>query len=264
MKTISLKFYDHVAEVTLNRPAQSNALNLDCFHEIIDAGEQLIANTEVRSVILSGNGKHFCAGLDKSMFPKNETDHEWFASLAQKTYGPSDANIFQRTALIWREIPVPVIAAIQGAAFGGGCQIALGADIRVADTNSQFSLRESHWGLIPDMAVSKTLPPLVRADLAAELIYTSAIIDAEKAQQIGLVTTVSDNYRETAFALAKQIALKSPQAIRAAKKLSLSAWDSRNQDLLQLESKLQMELFGSKEQLECVRANIENRLQVFE
>ena len=259
MNTITVKWHGHVAEVALNRASHSNSLILESFLEINEAGELLKAGPRLRAVVLTGEGKHFCAGLDPSLFPRDQGPISWFNHHATTPVDKSGANLFQHCATLWRDLPVPVIAALHGAAYGGGCQLALGADIRLADASSKLSLMETHWGLIPDMAITQTLPMLLPMDIAAELILTAKIINADEALRLGLITRICNNSRDEALALAATIAEMSPEAIRSAKQLYTQAWKQPRPDLLQLEATLQAKLIGSAQQVECVNANLAQR-----
>jgi enoyl-CoA hydratase/carnithine racemase len=163
---VQISIEDHVAEVLLNRPEKHNALDMQMFDELAAAGARLSAESSVRAVILTGAGENFCAGIDLSIFndPGNAIGP---ASMAPQE--GSYANRFQRAAFAWREVPVPVICAIRGVAFGGGTQIALGADLRYAAPDAKMSVMEIRWGLIPDLAISVTASNLVREDLLREL-----------------------------------------------------------------------------------------------
>ena len=168
-------------------------------------------------------------------------------------------NAAQRAAYIWKKLPVPVIASLHGAAFGGGCQIALGADIRFAARDARLSVLEVKWGLIPDMSLTQTLRDLVSIDVAKELTFTGRILSATDAQQLGLVTHVVDDPYESALELAREISSKSPDAVRAGKKLWETAWHGDERTGLRLEARLQSGLIGSPSQVEAIRANMENR-----
>jgi enoyl-CoA hydratase/carnithine racemase len=206
-----------IAEVRLNRPDKRNALDPEMFRAIADAGQRLTGEPGLRAVVLAGEGKSFCAGLDLSMFSRLAddpgTDHPG-------TLQPSGmTHLGQQVAWVWQELPVPVIAAIHGHALGGGLQIALGADIRIAHPDTQLSVREVHFGLVPDMAGTLFLSRLVRPDVAKELTFTARMLDGREAAELGLVTRLSEDPLTTARDLAAEIAARSPQAIAAAKRL---------------------------------------------
>jgi enoyl-CoA hydratase/carnithine racemase len=237
---------DGVADVRLTRAAKHNGIDWAMFEAINAALDELGAAEEARAVVLSGEGPSFCAGLDfKSFFSEDAGERgDGFAAVAG-----SDANFAQRTAFGWRELEVPVIAALHGACFGGGLQIAMGADIRIAAADTRLSVMEIRYGLIPDMAVTQTLPGLVRDDVARELTFTGRIVDAERALALGLVTRLSDDPRAEAMELASEIASKSPDAIRSAKRLLGEAPGAGARRGLALEAELQRALIGSPGQL---------------
>ena len=252
-----------VAEVILNRPDKMNAIAPDMFTALIDAGESLITNTSVRAVVLRGEGRAFCAGLDLVNFENMKAGIDMIdpTRLTERSHG--DANKFQRVATVWRDIPVPVIAALHGVAFGGGLQIALGADIRLVTADIKMSIMEIKWGLVPDMAGMIFLRQLMRADVARELIYTGRIIGGTEAVALGLATRVVDDPLASAVQLAQEMTQKSPLALRAAKRM-LNQWgDSSDAALLLAEADEQSRLIGRAEQMEAVQANLEKRLPVF-
>jgi enoyl-CoA hydratase/carnithine racemase len=172
-------------------------------------------------------------------------------------------NFAQRVSFGWRELPVPVIAALQGACFGGGLQIALGADIRIAAPDTRLSVMEIRYGLVPDMGLSQALPGLVRADLARELVYSGRIVDADEALRLGLVTRIEADPLAAARALASEIAARSPDAIRAAKRLANEAWGAPAGAGLALEAELQRALIGSPNQLAAVQAALSGETPEF-
>ena len=252
-----------VAEVILNRPDKMNAIAPDMFTALIDAGESLITNTSVRAVVLRGEGRAFCAGLDLVNFENMKAGIDMIdpTRLTERTHG--DANKFQRVATVWRDIPVPVIAALHGVAFGGGLQIALGADIRLVTADIKMSIMEIKWGLVPDMAGMIFLRQLMRADVARELIYTGRIIGGTEAVALGLATRVVDDPLASAVQLAQEMTQKSPLALRAAKRMLNHGGDARDAALLLAEADEQSRLIGRAEQMEAVQANLEKRLPVF-
>ena len=162
---VTIAIENHIAEVTLNRPKKHNAVDLAMFEALIEAGEALANESSVRAVVLSGAGENFCAGIDLSVFEGGGIDG--LGKSAFDPRGDSSANFFQSAAYVWRELPVPVIAAIQGVAFGAGLQISLGADIRYASRTARLSIMEINWGIIPDMAITATLRDVMPADQVA-------------------------------------------------------------------------------------------------
>jgi enoyl-CoA hydratase/carnithine racemase len=260
---ITLSIEDGIATLLLNRPAKLNALDPAMFAALLEAGETLAGDASLRAVVIAGEGRAFCAGLDMQSF-QHMGDSQAGGVLDQpltiRTHGISNAP--QRIATVWRDVPVPVIAAVHGAAFGGGLQLALGADIRIVAPDAKMSVMEIKWGLVPDMAGIVLMRELARPDVVRELTYTGRQFTGEEALQIGFATQLSPDPREEALALARMIARQSPDAIRAAKRLlGLPTHDPAA--VLMAESVEQQKLIGSPNQVEAVRANLENRLPAF-
>ena len=259
---VSIKIENGVADVRLNRPDKMNAIDGAMFKGLITAGKELAANPKVRAVVLSGEGRAFCAGLDMSSFQRMGDGGGSGGDSGEGTpfdRDESPANAAQRGAYIWQELAVPVIAAIHGVAYGGGFQIAMGADIRYVAPDARLSVMEIKWGLIPDMTGTQTLRNLVRLDVAKELTFSGRVISGTEAHELGLATRVSESPLDDALELAREIASKSPDAIRAAKKLLNSSVQVSVAEGLQLEEKLQRNLIGSPNQVEAVRSNLEKR-----
>ena len=253
---VRISIENHVAEVLLDRPEKHNAIDMRMFDELAEAGGRLSRERGVRAVVLAGAGDNFCAGIDLSVFsdPGEAIDP---GSLAPQE--GSHANRFQRAAFTWREVPVPVICAIRGVAFGGGAQIALGADLRYAAPDASLSIMEIRWGLIPDLAISVTASNLVREDQLRELAYTGRVVSASEALQLGLVTALHDDPLGAARDTARLIASRSPEAIRAMKTMFNTRRDLDAAHALALEAKLQSGIIGRPDQVEAVRANLESR-----
>lgn len=252
---VKLTIDNGLATVRLSRADKLNGLDPDMFDALIDTGKRVAADKTVRAVVLHGEGKAFCAGLDFQAFMAA-------ANISQKLLArgtDSPANVAQRAAWVWQEVPVPVIAAIHGVAFGGGLQIALGADLRYVRPDAKLSVMEIKWGLIPDMGITQTLLRLVPIDIAKELTFTGRILSGTEAVELGLATKVSEDPLEEAVAMAKLIAKKSPHAIRAAKRLFNEAPGLPLADGLKLETELQRSLLGSPNQMEAVQANMTKR-----
>jgi enoyl-CoA hydratase/carnithine racemase len=263
---VIIDIQDHVAHVCLNRPDKMNALDEAMFHGIIAAGDQLKENTDVRAVVLSGAGRAFCAGLDMANFAGMASGESEDSAAA-----PSDvpgrlerrihglANQPQYTSWVWRELQVPVIAALHGVAYGGGCQIAVGADMRYAAPGTKLSIMEMKWGLVPDMGATPYLHKLLRDDVLRELTYTNRIIEADEAMALGLVTRVCEKPLEAALQTAGDIAMRNPDAIRGAKRILNNAPFQLPADILLSESREQDKLIGLPNQVEAVMANMEKR-----
>lgn len=250
-----------VAEVRLVRPDKRNGLDLAMMEALVAAGERLMADRRVRAVVLSGEGKAFCAGLDWAAFLAMGQDG---AAHLLARGDASPANLVQRACWIWSELPVPAIAAIHGPTFGGGLQLALACDIRIAAPDAQLSAMEIRYGLIPDMSASQTLLRLVRPDVARELIYTGRVVPAAEAASLGLVTRLADDPRAAARELAATIAAQAPSAIRAAKRLCAETPDMSPAAALAHETALQLPLLGTPEQIEAMQANLARRPAVFQ
>jgi enoyl-CoA hydratase/carnithine racemase len=248
---VAVEIADHVAVVTLTRPDKHNALDVPMFEGILGAAERLRGESGVRAVVLHGEGPSFCSGLD-------------VASIMQQSGGSLDGlssrlkgdvpNWFQRAGHDWLTLPMPVIAAVHGNCFGGGLQIALGADLRIAAPDARLSVMEIKWGLIPDMSMTRTLPRLVAIDVAKELTFTGRIFDATEGHRLGVVTRLADDPLSAARDLAAEIASRSPDAVRGAKRLYEESWTARADDSLALEAALQGTLIGSPNQLAAVTA----------
>jgi enoyl-CoA hydratase/carnithine racemase len=206
----------------------------------------------VRAVVLHGEGPSFCSGIDVAGVLAAQSNG---SGPLEPLKGPSP-NFFQRAAYGWVEVPVPVIAAVHGNCFGGGCQIALGADIRFCTPDARLSVMEVKWGLVPDMAITRTLTRLVPIDIAKELTYTARIFSGDEALSLGVVTHVVDDPFTAAFELAAEIAAKSPDAVRGAKKLFDEAWTGPPAETMGLEASIQLTLMGKPNQLAAVTAGL--------
>lgn len=250
----------HVAHVRLDRADKRNGLDLAMFEGLVEAGVRVAGDRSVRAVVLSGEGPSFCAGLDFASFMTMGGDGRE-RLLAR---GPdSPANLAQRAAWVWAEVPVPVIAGIRGAAFGGGLQIALACDVRLVAADARMSVMEIRYGLVPDMTASKTLLKLVRPDVARELVYTGRVVEADEAVAIGLATRKCDDPIGDALVLARAIAEQSPAAIRACKALCDETPELDVAAAFARETELQLGLLGTPEQLEAVQAALMKRKPLF-
>jgi enoyl-CoA hydratase/carnithine racemase len=247
---VSVQIADHVAVVTLTRADKHNALDVPMFEQIIAASARLAAEPGVRAVVLHGDGPSFCSGLDVVSIM---ADGGGAAGLTARVTGEVP-NWFQRAAHGWLDLPMPVIAAVHGNCLGGGLQIALGADIRIAAPDTRLSVMEVKWGLVPDMSITRTLPRLVSIDVAKELTFTGRVFDGTEGARLGVVTRVSADPLAAARELAAEIAGRSPDAVRAAKRLFDESWTGPAQQTLALEAELQLGLIGSPNQLAAVTA----------
>lgn len=257
---VTIDITDHVADVRLNRPDKKNALSAELITAITDAGKTIAENKDVRAVVLSGNGGVFCAGIDINQLNDPEQAANPFAN-GRGGYYP---NFYQACAWAWRDCPVPVICALHGVAFGGGIQVALGADIRIAHPDVKMSVMEIKWGLIPDMSASQTLRDLVRLDVAKELTFTGRIVSGDEAHQLGLVTKISETPFDDAMAMARDIASKNPDAISYGKYLLQETWHGEALDGLRVEEALQTKVLARKNQMEAVMAQLQKRAPQFE
>ena len=264
---IQVTIDDGVADVRLTRPDKMNALDDAMFEALITAGDQLKAERGVRAVVLSGEGRAFCAGLDMGNFgrmadgtrrPASSSDDR----LTARTHGI--ANRAQYAVWVWREIPVPVIAAVHGVAFGGGFQLMLGADVRFVTPDARLAVLEIKWGLVPDMAGTLLMRHLVREDVVRELTYTGRVFSGEEALKLGFATRVCADPHADALAVAHEIAGKNPNAVRAAKRIlnQVAAVTDEEADLVR-ETREQIALIGSPNQVEAIKANLEKRAPRF-
>ena len=251
---------DGVAQVRLTRADKMNALDPEMFERIIEAGHVLHKMKGVRVVVLSGEGRAFCAGLDLSNFARKPSPDE--PDLTERTHG--NANRAQQAAMVWRKLPVPVIAAVHGVCFGGGLQIASGADIRVVHPDTRMAIMELKWGLVPDMGGYALWRGLVRDDVLRELVYTNREFTGAEAKEIGLATFVEEDPLARATAIATEIANRNPHAIRAAKRLHEGMADRDTDAILLEESIEQHAIMRSKNQVEAVMAGMEKRAPAFD
>ncbi|MCP9273909.1 crotonase/enoyl-CoA hydratase family protein [Mycolicibacterium arenosum] len=249
-----------VATVTMVRADKHNALDQAMFEGLVAAAAQVAADTSVRAVVLHGEGKSFCSGLDVASFMSGRGG----TGVLLERDGDHVANLAQSVSYDWSLVPAPVIAAIHGNCFGGGLQIALGADIRIAAPDAKLSVMEVKWGLVPDMGITQALPRLVPIDVAKELTFTGRIVSGSDAFALGLVTRNSGDPLAAALELAEEIAQKSPDAVRAAKRLYDETWVSDDaRGALKLESELQTGLIGSPNQIAAVMAGMSGEKPVF-
>ncbi|MFC3903684.1 Enoyl-CoA hydratase/carnithine racemase [Acinetobacter marinus] len=229
-----------IAIVKLNRPEKRNAMTFALLQALVDTAKSLKKNKKVRCIILTGEADVFSAGIDLSDLnnPKNRLFAAW------ELIKPGQS-LFQKAFLIWQSLPVPVISAIQGYCFGAGMQLALASDIRIAHPDTQMSIMESRWGLVPDMGLTRSLKGLIGLDLAKELTLTARIFDAQYAKEIGLVTHLDDNPMFKAQTLAAELIQRSPDALLAAKRV-LDAMEHQPKKALRLEKMWQFRLIVGK------------------
>lgn len=251
-----------VAELRLNRPEKKNAVTLDLLEELVAACAMLAGQPGLRAVVLSGAGGDFSAGMDTSVLMGFAGDLD--AVKAEMLDPPADgANRFQRPAKAIADLPVPVIAAIDGVCFGAGIQLALAADFRIAAPGAKLSIMEGKWGLIPDMGISLSLPKLIPADRAKALIMTARVLSGEEALAEGLVTRLADDPKAAALDFAEGLAARSPDAVRASKALVDGLWSRGGAEGLRLEAELQAALMGAPNQVETVMARMQGRAPTY-
>ena len=266
---IQVDMQDGVAHVRLVRTDKMNALDDAMFKALIETGDQLKNDPSVRAVVLSGDGRAFCAGLDMGNFGRmaegggsgagesSGASSTAGGRLAPRTHGV--ANRAQYAVWVWREMPAPVIAAVHGVAFGGGFQLMLGADMRFIAPDTKLSILEIKWGLVPDMAGTQLMRHYVREDIVRELTYTGRIFSGEEAKELGFATRVTADPVKEALEVARDIAGKNPDAIKAAKRIYNDMNYATAEEGLTAESVEQDAIMGTPNQVEAVRAALENR-----
>ncbi|MEZ5650733.1 MAG: crotonase/enoyl-CoA hydratase family protein [Burkholderiaceae bacterium] len=264
---VSIDIKDHVADVRMIRTDKMNALDDPMFDALIEAGQTLAADPSIRCVVLSGEGRAFCAGIDLGRLARRadqgeaaQSEGRNLSNLLERVHGIS--NRAQYAAMVWRELPVPVIAAVHGVAFGGGFQIMLGADFRYIHPETKLAIMEARWGLVPDMAGTLLLRGLMREDQIRELTYTARVFSGADAFDYGIATRITDQPYDEAHQTAREIAANSPSAIEAAKRM-YNAWPMSPAEALQMESDEQVLLMGSPNQRETLKAHQEKRAPVF-
>ena len=255
---VTISIEDGIANVRLNRADKLNALDPAMFAGIEAALAELRGTAGLRVVVLSGEGRAFSAGLDMASMASGGASLG--KDLKDRTHGI--ANIFQHVAWGWRELPVPVIAAVYGIAFGGGFQIMSGADIRIVRPDARLSIMEMKWGLVPDMAGVALWRTLVRDDVLRELTYTAREFSGEEALRYGFATRLADDPHAEAMALACEIAGRNPDAVKGAKRM-YNEYSHDADQLLMAESIEQAAVIRTPNQVEAVRANMERRAPSF-
>ncbi|QNE32254.1 crotonase/enoyl-CoA hydratase family protein [Sphingomonas sp. NBWT7] len=254
---VTITVENGIADVRLIRTDKMNALDPAMFAGINGAIEKLAGMKDVRVAVLSGDGRAFCAGLDMASMAGGGSGND----LGARSHGV--ANTAQNVAWGWRALPMPVIAAVHGVALGGGFQIMSGACVRIAHPATRMSIRETYWGLVPDMAGLALWRTLVRDDVLRDLTYSAREFTAVDAERYGFVTRLAEDPRAAAFELAREIAGRNPDAVKASKRLINLMADGDTATMLQAESDEQIKLMRSPNQVEAVRANMEKRAAVF-
>ena len=261
---VSITITDGIADVRMTRTDKRNALDNAMFSALAEAGERLKTEPGVRVVVISGDGASFCAGLDLGTMTQlaggggGDGGERQSGNPGEMKEGRI-THLGQQVCWVWQEIPVPVIAAVHGHALGGGIQLALGADIRIVHPDTQMSVREVFWGLVPDMTGTFFLSQLVGADVAKELVFTARIFDGREAKQLGLATKLSDTPYDDAMVLAREIAGRSPDAVRAAKQLMNGLFNQGAGEQFAAERAGIGSLIGRPNQKESVMSYFEKR-----
>jgi enoyl-CoA hydratase/carnithine racemase len=255
---VSITVADQIADVRLTRGDKMNAIDPAMFEGIGQAIDELAAMDNVRCVVLSGEGRAFCAGLDMTSMAGGGS------GLSSRDRNEQGSILPQHVTWGWRNLPMPVIAAVHGVAFGGGFQIMSGADIRIAAPGTRFAIRESYWGLVPDMAGFPVWRTLVRDDVLRELAYTAREFDADEALRHGFITRIDIDPHAAAMELATAIAGRSPHAIRGIKRLCNMAHDADPREMLEAETREQVAVIGKPNMMEAVAANMGKRAAVFQ
>lgn len=251
---VTLEIKDAIAFVTLNRPDKHNALNMDMFRGIDRVSKRLLHDKSLRSVravIVQGNGDNFCTGLDVKSILKKPVS----ALQLLWKWWPFNANLAQRVSHNWRKLGVPVIMCLHGKCWGGGLQVALGGDFRIATPETSLSIMEARWGLIPDMGGTIAMREIMALDHGLELAMTAKVIDAETALQQNLITHISDDPEHAAIQLAQQIAQNSPDAVAKIKRVFHQAWHKNDGAILARESFWQWLIITGKNQRIAVKRN---------
>ncbi len=264
---VTISIDNGIADVKLTRADKRNALDPAMFLAIAEAGERLKTEAGVRVVVLSGDGPSFCAGLDMSSMQSIGDAGDGDAEREEGSPGQMAegriTHLGQQVCWVWQEVPVPVIAAVHGHALGGGLQLALGADIRIAHPETKLSVREVYWGLVPDMTGTFMLSKLVRPDIARELTYTARIFSGTEAADLGVVTRISDTPYDDAMTLAKEIAGLSPGAVRGSKAVFNALDHDGAAEAFENERRAIGAQIGTPNQKEAVIASFEKRAPVF-
>lgn len=248
---VLLDIQDNIAIVTLNRADKYNGLDWAMFSGIVSTVKTLKKNKTVRAVILRGDGKVFSSGLDVMSMKK---DPLFIPKLLIKP-GTKISNVAQDVSYLWRELPIPVIAVTHGKCYGGGLQIAMGADFRFSTPDCEFSILEAKWGLIPDMAGMLAWREVLRGDVLRDLTYTGRMVQAEEAKQIGLISRIEEDPMQAALDYAQELAARSPDSVGASKLLINRIWAASDKGVLNWETKLQKKVLGRWNQLAAASKN---------
>jgi len=253
MSQAVILYIDHqVAHIRLNRARKHNALDIGMFEAIAHAQKQVAKNRDIRAIILSGEGVDFCTGLDVKSVMRSRSG---LLKLLWK-WLPWQSNLAQVVSTGWRKIPVPVIAAVHGRCWGGGLQIALGADFRIVQPEASLSIMEGKWGLIPDMGGTLALRELMHRDQAMKLAMTAAEFSGTEALELGLATGLDSDPLTTARSLAEIFKQRSPDAVAASKKLYRKSWSGSPGAALARETLYQARILSGANQRIAVRRQL--------
>ena len=253
MSLLKVSEQQGIVTVSLNRPDKRNAMSFALLNELIETAKKIKKNRNVRCVILTGEAHVFSAGIDLSDLnsPKNSIYAAW------ELLKPGQS-LFQKACLIWQSLPVPIIAVLEGYCFGAGMQLALAADIRISHSDTQFSIMESRWGLVPDMGLTQSLKGLIAIDLAKELTFSGRIFSADYAKDIGLITYIDENPMQYAITLTEEFNQRSPDALVAAKHV-LNAMIEQPDKSLRFEKLWQLKLLLGKNSRLARKKDRENK-----
>lgn len=257
---VAVDFQDHVAHVRLVRPERLNAIDLVLLQQLVETGDRVAALPGLRAIVISGEGRGFCSGIDTGTLAIKPGE-AFPIDIATPIRGA--ANLAQYAVLQWRDAPVPVIAAIHGFAFGGGFQLPLATDVRLVHPDTRMSLMELKWGLIPDMGGMALLKPMLRPDVLADLLYTARVFDGREAVSLGVATRCADDPVQAALEMAREIAARSPDAVRAAKRLMRLCNEALDSRILQAEAAEQIALLKGAHHAEAVSAGMAKRAPNF-
>lgn len=257
---VAVDFQDHVAHIRLVRPERLNAIDLVLLQQLVETGDRVAALPGLRAIVISGEGRGFCSGIDTGTLAIKPGE-AFPIDIATPIRGA--ANLAQYAVLQWRDAPVPVIAAIHGFAFGGGFQLPLATDVRLVHPDTKMSLMELKWGLIPDMGGMALLKPMLRPDVLADLLYTARVFDGREAVSLGVATRCADDPVQAALEMAREIAARSPDAVRAAKRLMRLCNEELDSRILQAEAAEQIALLKGANHAEAVSAGMAKRAPNF-
>lgn len=265
LATLRYEREGHVATLTLNRPDRLNAMTGELWAELRGVGEALRDESELRTLVVIGEGRAFSSGIDTSVFAEGFGDAVSEQGSQQGSSGASklvDTIMTTQDSFTWlAEAPFATIAAVRGYAYGAGLQLALACDLRILARGSKVGLLEFQYGMMPDLGGTQRLPRLVGPGKAKELIFTRARIDAEEAYRIGIAERLVDDdvLEKEAASLAAEIAAQPPLAVRGVKDAVEAALTLEHRDGLRVEAERQSVCLSSADLLEAMQAFVEQR-----